>query len=110
MGLKLNPFLGNFDQGVKAENLESSTVGEQGMVPVHEFVQPSEPTDPLLPGPQVEMVGVGKDDFRSHLLKLFRGQGFHCGLGSHRNKSRSVEEAMGSKASSQPGPGVFVVM
>ena len=96
MGLKLDPFFGNFDQGVEAENLEASTVGEKGIIPVHEFVQPSEPADPLLPGPQVEVVRVGKNNFRSHLLKFFRGQGFHCRLGSYRNKSRGVKEAMGS--------------
>ena len=100
MGLKLDPFFGNSNQGIKAEDLESPTIGKQGMVPVHELVQPSEPADPLMPGPQVEMVGIGKDHFRPHLLKFFRGQGFHCSLGPHGNKNRGVEDTMGSSASS----------
>ena len=64
MGLKLDSFFGKFDQGVEAEDLEPAAVGKQGMVPVHEAMDPSQSLNPFMPRPQVEVVGVGENDLR----------------------------------------------
>ena len=110
MRLKVDPFPGNFDQGVEAENLEASTVRQQWMIPVHETVQAPQPPDPLMSGPQVEMVGIGKNDLRSHLPKLLRSHGLNGRLGAHRNKGRRAESTMGSNALSQPGPRFWIFL
>ena len=61
----------------EAEDLETTTVGENRMRPVDEFVQPAGGTDDLKSGPDVQMIGIAKDDLCSHLDQLARIKGLH---------------------------------
>ena len=49
-------------QVAERDDLEAARVGQDRAVPVHEPMQAAEPRDPLVPGPQVQVVGVGQDD------------------------------------------------
>ena len=48
------------------EDLESTRVGEDRAVPVHELVQAAHLADDLVAGPQVQVIGVGEDHLRAH--------------------------------------------
>ena len=49
-------------QVAERDDLEAARIGQDRAVPVHEPVQAAEPGDPLVAGPQVEVVGVRQDD------------------------------------------------
>src|SRR5208337_1789107 len=51
----------------EAENLEAAAVSEDGQFPVHEPVQAAGGAEDVQAGPDVEMIGVAKDDLRAHL-------------------------------------------
>ena len=58
----------------EAENLEAAAVGENGLVPVHEFVQPAGGADDVEAGAQIEMIGVAENDLRAHLVAVRAGR------------------------------------
>ena len=61
-------------QVAERDDLEAARVGQDRAVPVHEPMQAAEPRDPLVPGPQVEVVGVGQDDRGADLADVVRGR------------------------------------
>jgi hypothetical protein len=75
-----------------AENLIPSAVGKDRTVPGHESMQPPEPLDSLIAGPQKQMVSIRKDNAGiQRLQNLIR----HCLYGSgcadrHEDRSRDI--------------------
>ena len=65
----LVPDVVEFSEG---KDLESAAVGENGPVPIHEFVEPPCRPDELVPGAHVEVVGIREDDLRARLLQVAR--------------------------------------
>ena len=54
------------------KDLEPAAVGEDGPVPVHEFVEPPCRLYKLVPGAHIEVVGIREDDLRARLLQVAR--------------------------------------
>ena len=95
MRTKLRALFGDFGQLFQAEYLEAAGIGEDWLVPVHEFMQSAEnAADQLMAGPDEEVVGVAKNDLRSQLQQVFRGDGFDRSLRAHRHKNRGLNAAM----------------
>ena len=63
MGLELRAILGDAAPLGEAEDLIPAAVGEDRPLPPDEPVQPAGARDEIVTGPQIEMVGVAKDDF-----------------------------------------------
>ena len=61
---KVTPSSSTLPEVREAEDLEAAGIGQDRPVPAHEPMQPAEPGDPLVAGPQREVVGVGEDDLR----------------------------------------------
>ena len=59
---KTTPSLGDLAQAAQAEHLEAAGIGEDGVGPGHEAVQPAHPADEFVAGPQIEVIGVGQQD------------------------------------------------
>ena len=75
-------------QVLEAEDLEAATVRQDGAVPTHESMEASHPGDEIVPGSQIEVIGVRQDDVSAHLLQLIGSEGLHGGLRSHWHESR----------------------
>src|SRR5262245_43835487 len=58
MGLKTNSVVADIAQIGEAEYLISTAVGEDGSIPCHEAMQPTKPSDHIMSGTKVQMVGV----------------------------------------------------
>jgi hypothetical protein len=50
-------------QAFQRKDLEATRVGEDGTVPGHEPVKSAEVSNDIVPGPQVQVVSIGEDDF-----------------------------------------------
>ena len=103
MGFEGSAFLGDLGEILEAEDLKTAAVGEDGPVPVHEFMQAAEAADQLMAGPDVEMVGVAEDDLGAQLLEVFRGHALDRGLGAHRHEDRGLHRAVQGAHLAAPG-------
>ena len=90
-------------QVAERDDLEPARVGEDRPVPVHERVQAAEPGDALVPGPQVQVVGVGEDDRGAGLADLVGRERLDRRVGADRHELRRLDDAVGQRQ--RPGPG-----
>ena len=60
MAVEGDPFFFDFPQRSQAEHLEPPAVGEDGPLPPHKLVQAAPAVDQLVPGTDVEVVGVAQ--------------------------------------------------
>ena len=58
-------------------------------------MKPAELADQFVAGTQIEMIGVGEDDFRAELFECFLRQGFDGSLRAHGHEERSLDGAVG---------------
>jgi len=57
-------------QRPKGYHLKSTRVGQDRSIPLHELVEATEALHTLMPGTQVEVIGVGEDDLGTERLQL----------------------------------------
>ena len=86
MGAEKHAFFCDLAQITETEHLEAAAVGEDRTIPVHEAVETAELTDKLMPRPQVQMIGIGKNDLRFCVFELVGRQGLDSGLGADRHE------------------------
>ena len=67
-----DPVLVDDPQVAERYDLEPARVGQDRAVPVHEPMQPAEPRDALVPGSEIQVVGVGQDDRGADILEIVR--------------------------------------
>ncbi len=60
MGTETHAFIVHSSQLREAENLKASRIRQNGPAPRHELVQPAHAADQLVPGPQIEMISIRK--------------------------------------------------
>lgn len=82
MGAEKHTFFRDLAQIAEAEHLEAAAIGEDWAIPVHEAVETAELTDKLMPWPQIQVIGIGKNDLRFCIFELVRRQGLDSGLGA----------------------------
>ena len=70
--LEDHALLGDLAQAAQAEDLKAAGIGEDGVRPGHEAVQSAHLADQLVPGPQIQMIGVGQQDLRRRDLRRDR--------------------------------------
>ncbi len=94
MVLEADAVLRDFAQLREGEDLVAAAVGQDGAVPVHELVQPTEMPHRLHPRPHEKMVGVAEDDLRGQLPQLARADGFHAALRADGHEGGRLDYAM----------------
>lgn len=94
MGAEKHAFFRDLAQIAEAEHLEATAIGEDRAIPVHEAVETAELTDKLMPWPQVQMIGIGKNDLRFCIFELVRRQGLDGGLGADRHEGWGFDLAV----------------
>ena len=100
-----DPLLPDLPQGRQGEHLEPAGVRQDGAVPVHELVEAPHLPDDLVPGPQVQVVGVGELDLAAHLFQIVGGDAAFDGtLGAHVHEHRRLDHAaVGAGEFAAPG-------
>jgi hypothetical protein len=76
------------------KNLKAARVGQHGVMPLHEPVQPAHIADEFIAGAQVEMIGVAQDQRSVDVFEMLGREGFDSGLRSHGGKDRRDQVAM----------------
>ena len=61
----------------EGKDLKPAAVGEDGPVPIHEFVQSSRTADEFVPGPHIKVIGIRKNDLRARLFEIARQNAFY---------------------------------
>ncbi len=78
----------------EAENLKTPTVREDRSIPSHEAVQPAEVADEFAARPQVQVVGVAKDDLGADFKEVDGGDGLDRSLGADGHEDRGLDGAV----------------
>jgi hypothetical protein len=105
MRTEAHALIGHFSQFGKAENLVAAGVRKDSTRPGHELMKPAELADQSVAGAQVEMIGVGEDDFRAELFERFLRQGFDGSLRAHGHEEGSLDRAMRRGQAAAPRAG-----
>ena len=74
VGVEGNALLGDLAQLGQAEHLEPTAVGQDGTVPLSEFVQTAHLGHQLVTGAQMQMVGVAQHDLGTDVFQIQRRQ------------------------------------
>jgi hypothetical protein len=91
-----NTLLGYFAKVAQTEDLETTGVGQNRSRPIHEPVQPAQPTNRLVTRPKKQVIGIGKDNARIQFVdQLLLPDRLDSGLGTHRHEDRRLDRAMG---------------
>jgi hypothetical protein len=67
-------------------------------------MQSAETGDPLVAGPEIEVIRVGQDDRRAHGSNIVWIEGFDGGVGAHGHELRRFHDAVGQRQATQSGP------
>lgn len=70
--------------------MEATGVGQNGVGPVHEFVNTAQFFDDLGAGAQIKMVVVGENDVGANGFQICPGEGFDGGIGAYGHKNREA--------------------
>ena len=90
--LKDHALLVDLAQTAQAEDLKSARIGEDRVGPGHELVQSAHLADEFVPGPQVEMIGVGQQDLHAEIFgQVALGEPFDRGLRADRHEDRRLD-------------------
>ena len=95
MGIEINALLLDFSQNRQREHLESTTIGKDRAVPIHELMQAAQRLDHVLSGTNVEMIGIGKLHLTSQIAQIFsRNAAFDGSLCSHIHENGGLNGSM----------------
>ena len=94
MGAEAYALFFHFAQFAQAEYLEATGIGQQSAVPAHEFVQPTHFAHQLVPGSEIEVIGIAQNDLRAQTFKDVLRNGLYCPCCSYRHEGRSFYRAV----------------
>ncbi len=91
---ELHAVLGELAQIAEAEDLEAAGVGEDGLVPRHELLHPSELADGFDAGAEIKMVGVVEQNLDVELVEHILRHALDRGDGADGHEDRSPNLAV----------------
>src|SRR5215468_1055111 len=95
MRAEIYSLLADLPEIAQAENLKTAGVCKQRSLPAHEFVESTQVAHQLVPGAQIEMVGVAENDLRAQLFQHILRNALHRSSSSHRHEDRRLHLAVG---------------
>ena len=104
---KFNAFGGDFAKVLEAPYLESTAVRKNGTIPAHEFVNAACFRDAGRGGAQIQVVGVGENDFCLDVLQLGGSDRLDGRFGAYRHKDGGCHVAVIGVDDAQASLGFF---
>src|SRR5690349_7287754 len=74
------------------------------MRPTNKTMQPAKPTNSVMSGPQIEMVGIAEDDLSAERFKRVLRDGLHGPLRANRHKHRRFDGLVRQRNAPAPAP------
>ena len=91
----MDAIVGNFAQRTEGEDLKAAGVSEEGARPTHEFVQTAHAADGFVAGAEIEVVGVGEEDFDAEVVgEVALVESFDGGLGANGHEDRGLDDTV----------------
>lgn len=90
MRTEAHAFVRDFAERGKTEDLEAARIGEKGARPGHELVEPAQLANEFVAGAQIQMIGVGQEDFGAELLESVLREGLDGRRRSHGHEERRL--------------------
>ena len=106
----MHALLLNLAQAGKREHLESAGIGEDRLIPAHEFVQPARLFDQILAGADMQVIGIGEDDLRTDFIQFARGHALDGRLCADRHEDRGLDIAVRGMHNAAAGMGFRVFL
>ena len=104
MGVEGHPLLPYPPQAGQGEHLEAAAVGEDGLVPAGEPVEPPQLPDDPVPGADVKVVGVAELHLAPQFLQVKGGDApLDGGAGGNVHKGRGLDSAVDGGKLPPPG-------
>src|ERR1700704_1084605 len=94
MIIEVDAFFRDSTQLGEREHLETSAVGQNRSIPIHEAMKSSHFTDDFEPGTQEKMVSVSEYNLSAHFMEFGRRRCFDGGLGADRHKHWRFDDAV----------------
>ena len=107
MALERHALLLNRADTRERKYLESTAVGQNRLVPVHEVVQAARLLHEVFAGAQVQVVGVRQQNLRADFLHLAGRHGFHARCRANRHVNRRLNVAVRRVQHAQPRAGLL---
>ncbi len=95
MRTEADAFFRDLAEIAQGEDLEASGVGKQSAVPAHEAMQAAELADELVPGPEIEVIGVAQNDPRAQLFQRTLWNCLDRSLGADRHEDWGLHGSVG---------------
>lgn len=89
----------------QAEDLEAARVGQNRAGPRHESMKAAHSPNQLMPGPQIEMVGVGEQNLNVETFEVLLGLAFDGRGRADGHERRRLDDAMRGRKASQARTG-----
>ena len=94
MTLERHPFIVYLAGLRERENLEAARIGEHRIRPAHEPMQTTQPSNHIVAGAQVEVIGIGEHERSAQFPDLDRGERLDRCLRANGSKNRRNEITM----------------
>ena len=107
MRTKFDALLTKLAQAAQAEDLETAAVREYGARPGSETVKPAVPANELMPGTEVEVIGISKNNGGADGSQVIRSHGLDRADCSYRHENRRRNIAVRRMKNTGPGPAVL---
>ena len=94
MRLKANPLLRELSHRTEAEDLVAAAVRQNRSVPAHEAMQPAQLANQLGAWPEIEVIGIPKQNLATHLFQISGQHRLYRSLSAHGHKSGRFDNAV----------------
>ena len=95
VGLKGHALIVNFAGLAEAKDLKAAAVGEDGAVPLHKVMQPTQIAHQFVAGAQIEVVGVAENKGCAQCNQFIGAHRFDSALGANGGEYGGLEDAVG---------------
>src|SRR5215467_11701194 len=94
MRAKINSVLSDLAQSAQAEHLKAAGISQDRPFPAHKVVQPAEIANQLMPGPQIKMISITKNDMCAQLFDRILGHALDRSRRGQRHEDWCFHRAM----------------
>ena len=102
MRTKRDAVVGHFAEIAQAEDLKAARIGEDRVRPRHEFMQAAHLADQLMAGPEIQMIGIRKQNLNAELFEILLRLSLDRRGCANRHEDRRLDHAMRSGETPEP--------
>ncbi len=103
MAFERNTIFGNLAQLGQRHHLIPAAIGQDRLVPIHEFVQTAKACNAFRTGAQHQVICIAQKNLRTRIGDIFRQHALDRGSRSNRHEGRGIDHAVGGMNAAETG-------